>query len=54
MAFSSVSTYGSANTDYQWALNKINYYQVMLLLIAVTISSCLLVKGIYKGTIISL
>ena len=54
MTLSSASIYGSANIDYQWALDKINCYQVMLLLIAVTFSSCLFVKGSYTATIISL
>ena len=35
-ALSSTSIYGSGNIDYQLALNEINGYQVMLLLIATT------------------
>ena len=54
MAFSSTSIYGSANIDYWWALNEINCYQVMLLLIAATLSCYLRVTGSCKGTITSL
>ena len=45
---SSISIYGSANVDYGWALNEMNCYQAMLLLIAATFSAIYLLQAAEK------